>query len=80
MSKPTERPFQISWSGQMLGSSFGGLSSSWSRGAFLRASCGFLPAGKPSGTPQLGTAQEMMPAWSMKLKWTLGPRRMMKIP
>ena len=43
-------------------------------------SCSYLLLGRLSGILLLGKAQEMMPALSMKLRWTWEPQHMMKIP
>lgn len=40
--------------------------------------CFYLLPGRLSGILLLGKAQEMMPALSMKLRWTWGPQHMMK--
>ena len=42
--------------------------------------CSYLLLGRLSGILLLGKAQEMMPALSMKLRWTWEPQHMMKIP
>lgn len=42
--------------------------------------CSYLILGRLSGILLLGKAQEMMPALSMKLRWTWEPQHMMKTP